>query len=244
MMSTNEMSNADNGQVYLTFNRAFWLDNPEKEKFTGFIQWLCPQYAKETNPACWNQEVVDLSTLPESCAHPTLLFYMYGDQSVAMATELASRKSQEERNKYLVEFFKPYFSRLPNYKEGAKDCVPVSCLATTWILDDLAGNGSYSTFRTGLLEGDRDIEIMREGLPDRNIWFAGEHTAPLIGLGTTTGAYWSGEAVGLRIADAYGKTARDGGDLREASTLTAGNPVKEVNMKGSVENGLENQGEF
>jgi hypothetical protein len=199
------------------------LDSPDNKKFTGFIQWLSPQYAKETNPACWNQDAVDLSTLPDSCAHPTLLFYMYGDQSVAMATELASRKSQKERDTYLVEFFKPYISRLPNYEEGSRDCVP----------------GSYTTFRTGLLEGDQDVEIMRGGLPDKNVWFAGEHTAPFVALGTSTGAYWSGEAVGLRIADAYGRTVRDGGDPHEAVKLSSGDSVEEVNIRGFADKGLE-----
>lgn len=51
---------------------------------------------------------------------------------------------------------------------------------------------------------DQDIEALREGCPDRGIWFAGEHTAPFIALGTVTGAYWSGEAIGRRIAAAYG----------------------------------------
>jgi hypothetical protein len=166
------------------------------------------------------------------------LFYIYGDQSVAMANELASRASQEQRHDYLVKFFKPYVSRLPNYKDDSKDCMPVSCLATTWVLDDLAGNGSYTTLRTGLLEGDRDIEIMREGLPDEKIWFAGEHTAPFVALGTSTGAYWSGEAVGLRIADAYGKTAREGGDLLEGK-FGDGNAEKEVNFRVFADKALE-----
>ena len=51
---------------------------------------------------------------------------------------------------------------------------------------------------------DRDIEALREGLPDRGIWFAGEHTAPFVALGTVTGAWWSGEGVGRRIAAVYG----------------------------------------
>jgi hypothetical protein len=224
-MTTNELRDANSSQVYLTFPRPFWLDSADDQEFTGFIQWLAPQYAKDTNPARWCQEVVDLSTLPESSAHPTLLFYIYGDQSIAIASELASRSSQEERDEYLVKFFKPYFSRLPNYKEDSNKCMPVSCLATTWVLDDFAGNGSYTTLRTGLQEGDRDIEIMREGLPDRNVWFAGEHTAPFVALGTSTGAYWSGEAVGLRIADVYGKTAREGGVLHEEK-LGAGDAEK------------------
>jgi hypothetical protein len=44
---------------------------------------------------------------------------------------------------------------------------------------------------------------MREGLPDGGLWFAGEHTAPYLGIGTVTGAYWSGEAVARRISEVY-----------------------------------------
>lgn len=76
--------------------------------------------------------------------------------------------------------------------------------------DDLAGNGSYSNFQIGLQEGDEDIEVMREGLPERSLWFAGEHTAPFVALGTTTGAYWSGEGVAMRIAEAYGTSVENG----------------------------------
>jgi len=233
------MKGTDCEQVYLTFPQAFWLDSPGNQKFTGFIQWLAPQYAKATNPARWNQEIVDLSTLPGSCAHPTLLFYMYGDQSVTMANELASRTSKDEKDKYLVEFFKPYISRLPNYKEDSKDCTPISCLVTTWALDELAGNGSYTTFRTGLLEGDRDIEAMREGLPDRHIWFAGEHTVPFVALGTSIGAYWSGEAVGLRIADVYGMTPSGREPQYEAAMLLPGVSAKEINIRGFADKRLE-----
>lgn len=39
---------------------------------------------------------------------------------------------------------------------------------------------------------------------ERGIWFAGEHTAPFVALGTTTGAYWSGERAAGQICDAYG----------------------------------------
>lgn len=51
---------------------------------------------------------------------------------------------------------------------------------------------------------DKDIEVLRQGCPERGIWFAGEHTAPFVAVGTTTGAYWSGEAVGNRVLAAYG----------------------------------------
>ena len=65
-----------------------------------------------------------------------------------------------------------------------------------------------TTFQTSTAEDniqlDKDIEALREGCPDRRLWFAGEHTAPFVALGTTTGAYWSGEAVADRIVKAYG----------------------------------------
>lgn len=51
---------------------------------------------------------------------------------------------------------------------------------------------------------DEDIEVIRQGCPERGIWFAGEHTAPFVALGTVTGAYWSGEAVARRVLAAYG----------------------------------------
>ena len=86
----------------------------------------------------------------------------------------------------------------------------MSSYATEWLSDDLAGNGSYSNFQIGLEQGDKDIEIMREGLPGRSLWFAGEHTAPFVALGTTTGAYWSGEGVANRIAEAYGVAVDEG----------------------------------
>ena len=55
-----------------------------------------------------------------------------------------------------------------------------------------------------MVELDRDIEAMREGMPERRVWFAGEHTAPVVALGTVTGAWWSGEGVAKRILKAYG----------------------------------------
>ncbi len=54
------------------------------------------------------------------------------------------------------------------------------------------------------MELDRDIEALRWGAPERGLWFAGEHTAPFVALGTVTGAWWSGEKVARRILRAYG----------------------------------------
>jgi len=151
-----------------------------------------------------------MSTLPGSCAHPTLLYYTYGEQSVKLAGDLELLPSNEAKEEYLVNFFKPYYSRMPNYKEGSKECTPISSIATSWVLDELSGYGSYSMFPVGGEEIDKDIEVMRAGLPGRSLWFAGEHTAPFVSLGTVTGAYWSGEAVAKRIAEAYQVNKVDG----------------------------------
>ncbi len=41
---------------------------------------------------------------------------------------------------------------------------------------------------------------------DRGIWFAGEHTSLPSGLGTVTGAYWSGDEVAKRVASRWNIT--------------------------------------
>jgi hypothetical protein len=214
------------------------VSHPDDPPFTGFTQWLSPSYAAETNSERWNQESVDLATLPESCAHPTQLYYLFGDQSIALSNELAARPTQKEKDEYLMKFFEPYFSLLPHYCKDSSDCMPVSCLATNWVADELAGYGSYTTFRTGLERGDEDIEIMREGLTDRKLWFAGEHCAPFVALGTVTGAYWSGETVAQRIAQIYGMTARNLGNLSEIQDIGSIGVAKETNVRGFADGTL------
>ena len=54
-----------------------------------------------------------------------------------------------------------------------------------------------------------DIRALREGVPARGLWLAGEHTAPFVALGTLTGAYWSGEAVGMRVLAANGLVGKE-----------------------------------
>ncbi|KAI0451177.1 flavin-containing amine oxidoreductase [Xylaria acuta] len=192
-------------KVYISFPKAFWRSTQPENDTRGFVLLLAPNYALDSNPNRWNQEIVELSSFTSSDSHPTLLFYTYGDQSKFLTSEVAKLPSKEKKDAFLYEWFRPYYSRMPHYDGGSPDCQPVGCCATDWLRDDLAGNGSYSNFQVGLEEGDRDIEIMREGLPDRGLWLAGEHTSPFVALGTVTGAYWSGESVGNRIAQAYGR---------------------------------------
>ena len=195
-------------KVYLTFPKAFWSHDSNDGKTQPFFSnFLSPTYTDQ-NPNQWTVECVFLNTLPKPCAHPTLLFYIHGHgaQHVTSLIDGLDQKSEEYYTR-LNDFFAPYYSRLPNYEVSSTDCKATTILATNWQNDEFAGYGSYTTFQTSQasehVELDRDIEALREGCPDRRIWFAGEATSPFVALGTTTGAYWSGQAVAHRIAEVY-----------------------------------------
>lgn len=190
--------------MYISFPEAFWrAEDRQPEVAKGFIQWVAPTYHPELNPSRWPQEAVELSSLGTADAHPTLLFYTYGEQSQWLTSELAKRPEKKDKTGFIIQYFRPYYARLPNYSASAAACQPVDCVATEWLNDELAGNGSYGNFQIGLERGDEHIQTMREGLPDQGLWFAGEHTAPYVALGTSTGAYLSGEAVGERMLEKY-----------------------------------------
>ena len=175
----------------------------------SFFYWLHPLYARDRNPQLWMQEAVDLSAVDPPHGQPTLLFYTFGPCSKHLTSLLAGSPASS-RNDVLKDFFEPYYSRLPFYSADSADCVPSAVLGTDWSSDEMAGYGSYSNFQVGLTAADVDIEVMREGMPDRRIWLAGEHTAPFVASGTVAGAYWSGEVAAERIVvDAYGKSRVD-----------------------------------
>lgn len=176
----------------------------EKAHYPGFTHWLSPTYAPDTNPDGWDPQAMNLAAMPPNCAHPTLLFYLYGPCSAHIASMVCTATSDKERDERLFQFFKPYYSRLPNFNAANNACQPKAVLATAWASDKYAGYGSYSNFQVGLERGDKDIETMRRGMPERHVWLAGEHTAPFVALGTTTGAYWAGEKVAERILRAHG----------------------------------------
>jgi hypothetical protein len=164
--------------------------------------------------------MLSLSALTGNSTHPTLLFYIHGSQSLHFSNTLASLPDQKSKDSYLYDFFRPYYSRLPGFKAGEYE--PVAVYATDWLRDEFAGFGSYTNFQTkdtsesgdgksndgekgysGVQEGDRAIETLRTGCPSRGVWFAGEHTAPFVALGTVTGAWWSGERVGKGLGEVY-----------------------------------------
>ncbi|RJE17126.1 amine oxidase, partial [Aspergillus sclerotialis] len=145
-------------------------------------------------------------SLPPQQAHPTLLFYTYGPCATHIVSHLSHlTPSSPEYNTYLDSILYPFYSRLAGYNPTSPDCKPLAFVATQWQNDPYAGNGSYCNFQVGLEQGDKDIEVLRRGLgEERGVWFAGEHTAPFVALGTTTGAYWSGERAAGQICDLYG----------------------------------------
>ncbi|KAK0247834.1 hypothetical protein B0A54_16543 [Friedmanniomyces endolithicus] len=184
---------------------------PEKtpQHYASFMHWLAPAYAPTTNPERWDPQGINLAALPPASAHPTILFYIYGACSSHIASLISSTSDPQIRDARLLEFFEPYYSRLLHYSDSNPACTPTGVVATAWASDKLAGYGSYSNFQVGLEEGGRDVEVMREGMPERGVWIAGEHTAPFVALGTSTGAWWSGEGVARRILRARGMSKED-----------------------------------
>ncbi|EAU35974.1 conserved hypothetical protein [Aspergillus terreus NIH2624] len=206
-------------KVYVTFPTAFWHPKSSTTTTTNgassrlhpynkltFAQFLDPNYTERPEGILWNQECVSMAALPAPCAHPTLLFYTYGPCATHIVNRFAHiDPSSQEYYDFLDNFLRPFYSRLHGYADGSPDCKPRAFVATQWQNDPYAGNGSYCNFQVGLEQGDRDIEVLRAGLGvDRGVWFAGEHTAPFVALGTTTGAYWSGERAAGQICRLYG----------------------------------------
>lgn len=198
-------------KIFVRFPCAFWQKSqspkqPNEPEKPFFAQFLEPEYVDHPEGIEWNQECMSLASLPENCAQPTLLFYTYGPSGAHIVSQIADLDPEsEEYRDTLIGFTKPFYSRLQGYSETSPHCVPSSILATKWQIDPYAGYGSYSNFQIGLEQGDKDIEIMREGAGmERGVWFAGEHTSPFVALGTTTGAYWSGERAAKQICDKRG----------------------------------------
>jgi hypothetical protein len=175
------------------------------EPYPSSIHFQSPNYVPHPPDLAWNQECISLADLPDPTAHPTLLFYLFGPCATAMVDLTASLPPYSPAyNAALTHFFEPFYSKLPHYSPTNPASKPIAFLATQWQRDPFAGYGSYTNYQVGLEAGDVDIETMRHGCPERALWFAGEHTAPFIALGTTTGAYWAGEGVARRICRAYG----------------------------------------
>lgn len=174
-----------------------------EDTFAGYTNWLSPSYAGSTNPNQWPQEIWNLAAFSREHRKPTILFYTYGPCS-AYLTSLVHGLSTTEHHRLLNEFFLPYYSLLPNYSPDDPNCEPKAILSTEWQKDELSGYGSYCNIQVGVESADEDIAAMRKGVPEKRLWFCGEHTSPREELGTVAGAYLSAEGVGQRLLQEYG----------------------------------------
>lgn len=194
-------------KVFIRFPKAFWNDKDD-DPYQGDLPdfpietlFLSPDYAPDTNPNRYRQEIISLSGLPDKYAQPVIMFFTYGSWGRHISS-LVRGKSQEspEVHAILDTHFQPYYSRLPHYHAGSPDCVPTGFLTTDWQDDEFAGHGSFCNFPVHLEDGARDLEVLRKGIgEERGVWFAGEHVAPGKGIGTVMGAYLSGEDVAKRL---------------------------------------------
>jgi Flavin containing amine oxidoreductase len=197
-------------RVFIKFPRAFWNDRLNGDQalktpvFPIESLFLPPKYAVDTNPAKWRIEIISLSGLPEPFAQPIIMFFVYGQWGRYITGLVQGMKQDsEEYYRILDEHFRPYYSKLSNYDATSHECKPLEFLSTDWQNDRLAGYGAFSNLPVGSGDCAQHFEALREGMGNRGIWFAGEHTSPPGGLGTVTGAYWSGEDAAKRVAHQY-----------------------------------------
>ena len=222
-------------KVYLAFPEAFWdrssrsdddtntaADKGETMSLPGFANFLNPTVYAPPEHRSWCLELNPLSN-PEDFgdhAQPALLFSLFGNCGRELTSQLSNLSpTSPEYFDAIVHFLQPYYSRLPNCSPDNPSCKPTAALATNWQNDEYA-YGSYTNFQVHSLgrkvELDDEVRAMRHGMPERGLWFAGEHVAPFVGLGTSTGAYWSGEIAAMRVLGANGlaedvKEAQGGG---------------------------------
>ena len=209
-------------RVFIRFPRAFWgsqvpsMNGYHRRTSTSIHSptfpieslFLLPEYAADTNPAKWRQEIISFSGLPEPFSQPVIMFFVYG-QWGRHITGLVRGMAQdsEEYFRILDANFQPYYSNLPSYDPNSPECKPLEFMSTDWQGDKFAGFGSFANLPIRSGDCAQHCGVLREGMgEDRGIWFAGEHTSPPGGLGTITGAFWSGEGVAKRVACRYGIT--------------------------------------
>ena len=164
--------------------------------------FLRPEYAADTNPAKRRQEIISFSGLPEPFSQPVIMFFVYG-QWGRHITGLVRGMEQDAEEYYSIldDNFRPYYSKLPNYDPASPLRKPLKFVSIDWQGDKFAGFGSFVNLPIGSGDCFEHIEALRKGMgEDRGVWFAGEHTSPPGGLGTVTGAYWSGEEVARKVA--------------------------------------------
>ena len=177
-------------------------------KYPCATHFHSPLYGKHFSDTPANAVVFSLAHLPDGCAHPTLLFYIHGPCGAKVVESVDGMEPHSRTyNQSIDDFARPYYSLLPNFSKEDPSTQPVSWFCSAWQQDRFAGNGSYSNIQVGIKDAYGDVEAMQSGCglgEERGIWFIGEHTAPAALMGTTTGAYVSGERDARKICGKWG----------------------------------------
>ena len=108
----------------------------------GGITIPTAEYAPDTNPNCWSQGMVSLVAFPPSCAQPTIMFYIYSENSKTIISAMTHLNPYSDEYYDVFNLFpKPCYSRLPGFFESSEDCIPKALECTNWQYDCWVGNG-------------------------------------------------------------------------------------------------------
>lgn len=102
---------------------------------------------------------------------PVLLCYSAGEvaRSIAKKWNNGGRKAVEG-------FILPYIAQLPGYRHDDPDCQIEDIFSTDWLHDEYS-LGSYSFSEVGSVDTVADRDALAQGVPESNLFFAGEHVA-------------------------------------------------------------------
>jgi Flavin containing amine oxidoreductase len=190
-------------KIFIRFSSAWWLLASDPVEI-GLQFYRFPSYLSTTH------------TLPTGALNFVSFAQVHNPQpvfGVFVATTLAQylcSLPSKELQKILQESYVPH---LPNYSPFNPECEILSMTRTTWSQDRFAGYGSYTHIPCGSTSGDQSVRVLAQKVwpTGSGVWFAGEHTADtevVAGelystMATVTGAYKSGERVGLNVIREY-----------------------------------------
>ncbi len=187
-------------KLFVAFNAPFWLSplDPNIDpsisqypKSAGYYVFL--PHLKEMQNSNDTEDDPDLfisfisiAQFPVN-AQPVLLVYS-ADKLARYIADLYKNKGKDG----ICRWLQKYVSRLPGHAPTV-DCAIKDVQLTHWTTDPFS-YGSYTYAPTGAEDSGRDIEILGKGLPERAIYFAGEHAGNSTNMGCVHGALLSADS--------------------------------------------------
>ena len=158
-------------KCFIKMNKAFWLrektldmDRPiSRYPYNADMFAFLPD-DDASQPLI---ELISLASFPVN-REPVLLCY-----SAANVAEMLARKWHEEGADGIKSYFLPFIAKLPGY---TPDCQIEDVCSTQWLTDEFS-LGSYSFSPKGAEDTISDCDAFARGVPERNLFFAGEHCA-------------------------------------------------------------------